>query len=208
MAFNTADTPRAVISPDEILSLEDYSSQRADYRIGAMKAREARKVMIGDNLHFQFESRRTVLYQAQEVLRAEKIFEASAVQEELDTYGNLISAGNDLIAVMMIEFADSEERRIALAGLGGIEHRVYLDFLVNKELERCNALADEDLDRSYEGGTSAVHYLRFHLSQKHLQLMESPDATVNLCVEEPKCGGSVALSMEFRQLLAEDLKQG
>ena len=62
-------------------------------------------------------------YQVQEMLRIEKIFEADGINEELDAYNPLIPDGQNLKAVMMIEFSDVEERKDALAELIGVERK-------------------------------------------------------------------------------------
>ena len=60
-------------------------------------------------------------YQVQEMLRAERIFEAAGIQDELDVYNALIPDGSNWKATMLIEFEDVAERRKALTQLIGIE---------------------------------------------------------------------------------------
>ena len=62
----------------------------------------------------------------------------------------------------MIEYADVEERRLALMRMVGIEHRVWVQIDSN---ERLFAIANEDLERSTIEKTSAVHFLRFEFDQ-------------------------------------------
>jgi hypothetical protein len=61
----------------------------------------------------------------------------------------------------MVEFPEAEERTAMLQRLVGIENLVYLQV---GELDKCFAIADEDLERADETKTSAVHFLRFELS--------------------------------------------
>jgi len=60
----------------------------------------------------------------------------------------------------MFEYPDVEERRKALAAMAGIEHHIWIRVGDN---ERIFAIANEDLERSTEEKTSAVHFLRFEL---------------------------------------------
>src|SRR5699024_9386330 len=97
-----------------------------------------------------FENDLTIRYQIQEMLRAEKIFEAEGIEDELGAYNPLIPDGDNLKATMMIEYEDVEERRAALAQLGGIEHSVWISAA---DGERCYGVADEDMERSSEERT-------------------------------------------------------
>ncbi len=65
-------------------------------------------------------------YQVQEMLRVERIFEAAAIEEEIDAYNPLIPDGSNWKATFMIEYEDVAERRAALATMIGIEHRVWV----------------------------------------------------------------------------------
>jgi hypothetical protein len=60
----------------------------------------------------------------------------------------------------MIEVPDPDERRRELERLAGIEHRLYARI---DSLEPVFAVADEDLERTSEGKTAAVHFVRFEL---------------------------------------------
>ena len=94
------------------------------------------------------------------MLRIERIFDADAIQEELDAYNPLIPDGNNWKATFMIEYEDPEQRKKALAKLVGIEDKVWVQ--VNG-FEKVFANADEDLERATEEKTSSVHFLRFQL---------------------------------------------
>ena len=100
-------------------------------------------------------------YQIQEMLRIEKIFEADGIQEELDAYNPLIPDGSNFKATVMVEYGDVEERKQALAKLVGIEDKIWIQV---EGHDRVYAISDEDLERSDEGKTSAVHFSRFELT--------------------------------------------
>ena len=146
----------------DLMSLEDYAAKRTEFREKVMQHKKARRIELGPHVTLYFEDRLTIQYQVQEMLRAERIFEAAGIQEELDAYNPLIPDSNMLKATMMIEFEDAEERRAALAKWGGIEDRVWI---ARPGGERCYATADEDLERRTQERTSAVHFLRFKLDE-------------------------------------------
>jgi hypothetical protein len=100
-------------------------------------------------------------YQIQEMLRAEKIFDAAGIQEELDAYNPLIPDGSNWKATMMVEFPDIEERKVALSRLIGIEGSTYVQV---EGFDKVRPIADEDLERETEEKTSSVHFLRFELT--------------------------------------------
>ena len=109
-------------------------------------------------------------YQIQEMLRIEKIFEAHGINEELETYNALIPDGSNWKATFMIEFPEEEQRREMLTRLIGIEDRVYIQVV---DFDRVFAIADEDLDRSDQHKTSAVHFLRFELPSEQAAALKS-----------------------------------
>ncbi|HUO68670.1 MAG TPA: DUF3501 family protein, partial [Gammaproteobacteria bacterium] len=115
------------LKPQDLLSLEAYHKQRADFRSRVLAHKRLRQVAVGPNLTLYFEDRLTMQYQVQEMLRAERIFESDAIAEELAAYNPLIPDGTNLKATMMLEYPDVAERRAALEKLGGVEHAVYLE---------------------------------------------------------------------------------
>ena len=96
------------------------------------------------------------------MLRIERIFEAAAIEEELDAYNPLIPDGGNLKATMLIEYEDVEQRKIELARLIGIEDHITVTVDGHPPVR---AIADEDMERSNESKTSAVHFLRFEFSE-------------------------------------------
>lgn len=146
---------------EDLMSLEEYAEKRADFRKNVLEHKKARKVALGENATLYFENRLTVQYQIQEMLRIEKIFEAEAINEELAAYNPLVPDGSNWKATFMIEYADAEERAEMLAVLGRVEDKVWIQ--VNG-FAKVFAIADEDMDRSRDEKTSAVHFMRFELS--------------------------------------------
>jgi hypothetical protein len=141
----------------DLLSLEQYAERRPEMRRDIMAHKKNRHVALGEHVTLLFEDRMTIHYQIQEMLRAERIFEAAGIQEELDAYNPLIPDGDNLKATMLIEYENVDERQQALARLKGIEQRVWVQIGDRKTY----AIADEDLERENEQKTASVHFLRF-----------------------------------------------
>ena len=150
-----------MLKRDDLMSLETYAEQRADFRAKVIAHKKNRQVRLGENATLYFEDQLTMQYQIQEMLRIEKIFDAEGIKEELDTYNALIPDGSNWKATFMIEFTDEDERRIALAKMIGIEDKVWMQVAGH---EKVYAIADEDLERDNAVKTSAVHFMRFELS--------------------------------------------
>ena len=149
------------ISRDSLMTLEAYARARVDFRSRVLAHKKPRTVHLGEHLTLVFEDELTIRYQIQEMLRIEKTFEDAGIQDELDAYNPLIPDGTNLKATMLIEYEDVEERRDALAQLRGVEDRVWIRV---GSAAPVYAIADEDLDRSNEQKTAAVHFLRFELA--------------------------------------------
>ena len=155
-----AQIPMDKLTLGDLFSLEDYHKQRPEFRARVLAHKQTRQLEIGPNATLYFEDRLTIQYQIQEMLRIERIFEAEGIEDELGAYNPLIPDGRNFKATFMLEFPDVAERREALARLGGIERHVFCQVGGH---ERVFAIADEDLDRTSEDKTSAVHFLRFEL---------------------------------------------
>jgi hypothetical protein len=153
------------LARESLFSLEQYAQGRSEFREQVMAHKRDRRLELGDNATLYFEDRLTMQYQVQEMLRIERIFEPASIQEELDAYNPLIPDGKNWKATMMLEFPDEQERRAMLQRLVGIEERVWLQV---GEAERIRPIADEDLERTDEQKTSAVHFLRFELADAQI----------------------------------------
>ena len=148
------------LSRPDLMSLEQYAEQRGDFRKRVIEHKKYRRIGIGPSLFLYFEDRLTIQYQVQEMLRIEKIFEADGIQEELDAYNPLIPNGHNLKATAMLEYQDVGERKRQLALLRGIEDLVWIQV---DGFDPVFSISNEDLERSNEEKTSAVHFMRFEL---------------------------------------------
>lgn len=150
------------ISRNSLLTLEAYSRARQDFRAKVMAHKKHRTVHLGDHVTLIFEDELTVRYQIQEMLRIEKIFEEEGIQSELDAYTPLIPDGRNFKATMMIEYDNPALRKVALGKLINIEDKTWVQV---EGSPKVYAIADEDLERETADKTSAVHFLRFELTE-------------------------------------------
>lgn len=184
----------------DLLPLETYAVQRDAFRKHALAHKRARTLHLGEHVTLLFEDRITVQAQVQEMLRIERVFEPAGIQEELDAYNPLIPDGRNLKATMLIEYADAGQRAIELAKLRGIERKLYAEVAGHARAE-CHA--DEDLDRSDEDKTSAVHFLRFEFSPAAIAALRTGAALV-FGVEDARLPQRVEASAPLREVLLPD----
>ena len=189
------------LTRSDLWKLEDYARERSAFRARVLAHKKQRTAHLGDHLTLIFEDRLTVQYQVQEMLRIERIFEAEAIEEELAAYNPLIPDGSNLKATLLVEYDDVEQRRLALLQLRGIEHRISL--AVGDE-PAVAAIADEDLERSNESKTSAVHFLRFELTPAMRRGLDAGQA-LSLAVNHPAYAAAVTVPPAVRAALLADL---
>jgi hypothetical protein len=188
------------LARDQLLTLESYARQRKDFRARVMAHKKRRSVHLGEHMTLLFEDRLTVQYQVQEMLRVERIFEPEGIADEIEAYNPLIPDGQNLKATLLIEYPDIAERARALSALRGVEHVVQLTVSGHAAVR---AVADEDLERSNESKTSAVHFLRFELAPAMIAAWKS-GAAVTLSVDHPGYDARAALDADTRNALAAD----
>lgn len=158
------------ITRESLLSLEAYHKARPEMRKQAMLERRTRSVNLGDHLVIIFENEFLMRYQIQEMLRVEKVFEEEGIMDEIEAYDPLVPDGSNFKATMQIEYINEADRKIALGKLLGIEDRIFIQV---EGQERVYAIADEDLERSTDTKTSAVHFLRFELNEEMKKSLKS-----------------------------------
>jgi len=187
---------------NSLYSLEEYSQIRAEFRTRVLQHKKHRRLALGDHIMLHFEDSLTMQYQIQEMLRIEKIFEAEGIQDELDAYNPLIPDGSNWKATMLIEYPDVDERKAALAQFAGIEHEVWMQV---GGLPRVKAIADEDMERSTDSKTSAVHFMRFELSADMVAALKAGDS-LKAGISHPNYNlDGVTVSELVRESLIADL---
>lgn len=190
-----------MLTPQDLHSLENYSAQRSGYKRSAVEHRRRRQIRLGTDMTLHFEDRVTVQYQIQEMLLIERTFSQQGIQDELDAYNPLIPTGSNLKATLTIEYSDAELRAQQLARLRGVEDRVYLQV---EGHDKVYAIADEDLDRSNDTKTSAVHFLRFELTAEMIASLQSADACLRVGVDHEYYTHSVLAHHLTLQSLVRD----
>ena len=190
------------LTRDDLYSLERYAEVRPEFRARVMAHKKNRQLPVGPNATLYFEDVLTMQYQIQEMLRAERIFEAAGIQEELDAYNPLIPDGSNWKATFMMEYPDENERRQQLAKLIGIERHVWTQVA---DFARVTPIADEDLERETDEKTSSVHFLRFELTPEMVAAIKN-GAPISIGIDHPAYAHAVEpIAQNIRDSLAGDL---
>ena len=186
------------ITPDDLLSGQEYDSQRRALKANLLPMKKLRRVEVGPFATFYFENYATMWLQVQEMLRIEK-GGAEQIPGELEAYNPLIPQGEELIATLMLEIEDEKRRNAVLLTLGGIEEAVFLEI----GGETIKATPTEYDDRTTpDGKTSSVHWLRFKLTAEQIARFTSERVIIG--VAHRHYGHMAVLSEETRAALAKD----
>jgi len=189
------------ITIDEVLTFADYERVRPRLRPLFMHEKDRRRIAVGAHLTFLFENAQTVWYQIAEMIRAEKLTEPAAIQNEIDTYNELLPAAGELVATLFVEYGDPHERDAALRRLVGIEEHLCL------MLGARRVAAEFDVRQMSSEQVSAVQFVRFKLGAI------SPEEFVGLAREgklaleasHPSLAARAAITPELAAALGEDL---
>lgn len=182
----------------DILDLVRYEKQRKAIRAEMMDLKQRRRLPVNPFLTLLFESRRTVWYQIQEMVRAERMVEDSAIQGEIDAYSPLLPDVRHWKSTLYIEIPDEGRLKEMLPRLPGIEQSFYA---------RCGggeAAAEGEEGRSREDYTSTVHYLSWPLSAGFVQKVREGHPLF-FGTRHPYCPSEAQASEDLRRQLLEDL---
>ncbi|MDI9346897.1 MAG: DUF3501 family protein [Methylacidiphilales bacterium] len=186
----------------DFLNIREYELVRNEWTKKIIAHKQTRRLQINEHIMLCFEDKRTIWYQIQEMIRIEKIHSSELLLEEIDAYSPLIPNGSEFKATMMIMYEDASTRKEWLTKLKNIEHTVWVAIGDHPPIY---AIADEDLPRSDEEKTSAVHFLRFPLTESQCKDFKK-GAQVSIGVDcKVITLDTIMLSDHLRKALLKDL---
>ncbi|MCH8177312.1 MAG: DUF3501 family protein, partial [Proteobacteria bacterium] len=121
--------------------------------------------------------------------------------EELEVYNPMIPGGRNFKATFMIEYTDPEIRAEQLQKLVGIEDLVWMQA---GGFDKVWAIADEDLERSTESKTSAVHFMRFEVTDDMARALKNGTGW-SIGVQHPVYKYEYQITGPTRESLLNDL---
>jgi hypothetical protein len=183
---------------DDILGFAAYENVRQKFRAEIIEKKKKRRVSVGDRVSIVFENRDTVIFQIQEMLRAERIADLDKIRDEIAAYNELIPNPGELSATLFLEIEDQTNLRDDLLKFLGIDETVFLKVgksSIRARFEEGHSKADK---------ISAVQYVRFPLDEQARQAFVSGERA-ELIIDHPNYKARATLAPEAQQSLAEDL---
>jgi hypothetical protein len=192
----------AEICVGDVINFFEYEKVREDRRQRVIALKAKRRVAVGSHLSFVFENRTTVLFQIQEMCRAERIIDDARVQEEIDVYGALLPRPGELSATVFIEIADKDQIKPMLDRFMGIDtgRHVWIEIAGGPRVPGTFEAGHSDEEK---GKLAAVHFVRFAFSDEAIRALGS--SAVDLVVDHPAARARTRLSDETKAELLTDL---
>ena len=186
------------VTLDDIVGVPAYEKTRDNFRRRIIELKRKRRVSVGDKVSLVFENRDTVIFQIQEMLRAERITDLDKIREEIEVYNGLLPESGELSATLFIEIEDQARLREELLKFLGIDEVVYLkigDRTVHARFEP---------GRSKEDKISAVQYIKFPLQAEEISSLRAGEKA-ELIIDHPNYKARTPIDPATRQSLLEDL---
>jgi hypothetical protein len=182
------------VERDEIVDYVTYEEHRGAVRESAMKAKAPRRVHVGPHLTFLFENHEAILYQVQEMMRAERMVKESDIVHEIETYNELLGGAGEAGCTLLVELDDPAERAEKLTRWLALPKHLYV-----KRADGTKAYARYDERQVGDTRVSSVQYLKFEVG---------PQAPVAVGCDhpDPELKHETTLSAEQRAALQQDLE--
>ena len=179
------------VTRSEVLAVSDYLGIRDRFRQSVIEQKKDRRIHLGEHLTFLFETHDTILYQIQEMMRAEAIAGEPEIEHEIATYNELLGDRGELGATLLIEIDDREKRDELLRRWRGLPEALYIG---TSDGGRVAAVFDPR--QVGKDRISSVHYLKFPVGDRVVE---------RLGTTHPELSLEVTLTPRQRAVLMADL---
>ena len=193
--------PNKEITRADLLDFDEYLAVRKERKSLISGIKKNRRISVGPDATFYFESFDTMLHQIQEMLYIERGGEEQ-VDDELNAYNSLIPNGKELVATLMFEIDNVQRRTEFLSRLGGVEKKIKL--VLNDEV--IDGVPELDIERTNESGkTSSIHFIHFPLNESQSKKFKDLKTSVTLGIDHEKYGHIAQFPDIFQEALSKDL---
>ena len=189
-----------LIQKSDLLNIIDYEKQRDTYRSELIDYKKNRRFKLGPNILITFENSKTMKFQIQEMMRAERMVHDSQIEEELNVYNPLIPSGDELSATLFIEITDPEKIRPVLDSFIGLTEGVNVFFEIDGE----KVAAEFEEGREKEDNISSVHYIRFPFTEEQKNNFVNDSSSISINIDYGEYSHSIALDDNMKNSLADD----
>src|SRR5262249_51684872 len=184
----------------EILDIAQYEKARDALRRRVIELKKNRRAPVGPMVTFVFENHDTVLFQIQEMMRAERIVNDDAIQHEIDTYNQLLHGENELAATMLIELPEAGRVGDEITKFYGGNTGEVTYFQIGDERLRGVFDAGQSDDRRI----SAVQYVRFRFNDAQREAFLTGAKEARLVIDHPNYQHATVIQGAVREELAKD----
>ena len=189
-----------LIQKSDLLNIIDYEKQRDTYRSELIDYKKNRRFKLGPNILITFENSKTMKFQIQEMMRAERMVHDSQIEEELNVYNPLIPSGDELSATLFIEITDPEKIRPVLDSFIGLTEGVNVFFEIDGE----KVVAEFEEGREKEDNISSVHYIRFPFTEEQKNNFINDSSSISINIDYGEYSHSIVLDDNMKNSLADD----
>ena len=189
------------IAADTLLNIIEYEKVRHTYRQDIIAYKKNRRISLGPNVMLTFENEKTLTFQIQEIMRAERLVHDEQIQEEVDVYNTIMPPENGLSATLFIEVVEEEKIRPVLNKFIGLTDRQTLYLDINGE----KIYAEFEQGREEENKISSVHYIQFLFSNEQKNNFTDSESETMLGIDYKDYKYTETVPEGLQRSLCEDL---
>ena len=167
------------LSASTLMNIIEYEKVRHTYRQDIIAYKKNRRISLGPNVMLTFENEKTLTFQIQEIMRAERLVRDEQIQEEVDVYNTIMPPENGLSATLFIEVVEEAKIRPVLNKFIGLTDRQSLYLDINGE----KIYAEFEQGREEENKISSVHYVQFQFSSEQKNNFTDSESKIKLGID-------------------------
>ena len=189
------------LNKESLMDIIEYEKVRNDYRKEVIDYKVNRRVALGPNITMVFENEKTLSFQIQEIMRAERLVHDEQIQEEIEVYNSIMPPEGGLSATLFIEITDEKKIKSILNDFIGLTDGDNLYF----QIESDKIFAKFEEGREEEDKISSVHYIQFYFDSDQKAKFGDLSQKVNIVIDYNKYVYSFPVQDKMRLSLLEDL---
>ncbi|MGD8188937.1 DUF3501 family protein [Brevibacillus ginsengisoli] len=187
------------ITKSELLPYKEYIQVHEKFLQRVIQEKKVRRVSLNERMSGLFETRLSVWFQIQEMIRAEEIEREEYLEEMLEVYNDLLPLDHELSMTLFIEVPNQQELRAFNKTIIGIENSVELRF-GEHVITSYEPGEEETEDENY---TQSVHYVRLPFTPEQRKAFSNYEGDIVLAIAHKNYQSTTVVSKE----LAESLKK-
>ena len=189
------------LTADTLMNIIEYEKVRHTYRQDIIAYKKNRRISLGPNVMLTFENEKTLTFQIQEIMRAERLVHDKQIQEEVDVYNTIMPPENGLSATLFIEVVEEAKIRPVLNKFIGLTDRQSLYLDINGE----KIYAEFEQGREEENKISSVHYVQFLFSSEQKNNFTDSESKTKLGIDYKDYKYTETVPDGLQRSLCEDL---